>query len=120
MVRSGTRKSTDQLASTKSWEEIDTRNALAAQHKSEEAAKGTYLLLCTISDDQPNIFMVYDYPYAHTYSSIKEGLMSIKSDNISDPGMWPPGSWLFLYGLWFGGVIEKLHEALDVAAWPYR
>lgn len=113
------RKIKNTLPKGASDEEVRSRIEKRQAIKDEEGKNGTYLLLCTIRDECPHTWMVYEYPYAQRFSSIEEGLEFVRNENEEEEGMWPEGSYLFMYGLWPGAVVGKLQDALELASWPY-
>lgn len=81
--------------------------------------KPEFVLLVTARNETPNLWCTYDGNYVHSFDSLKEGQAFIRRQNRSEPGMFPRGSYQFLFGNWSYNSKQALYELLQAAAQAY-
>lgn len=84
-----------------------------------KATKPEFVLLVTARDDTPHLWGTYDGNYVLSFQTLKEGKAFIRRSNRAEPGMFPRGSYQFLFGDWSYESKQALYNLLETAAQAY-
>jgi len=97
----------------------ESREALGFEEFDPTATKPEYVLIVTARNDTPHLWCTYDGNYVLSFDSLAEGQAFIRRTNRSEPGMFPKGSYQFLFGDWSNDSKQALHEILLAASQSY-